>query len=90
MKYKQDFVEYVNGIIESLEPIHYDDFNRKFNFKEGIDITNMNCVITSDDKMSTISLIVSMIERLTNERYAFKIDEDTKIITGIQKFHKNN
>lgn len=84
----KDIVTYLNEIISSLKPITYDEFNNKFEFKDLVDLDNINCIVTKDNKLSTISLLISVIEHLTNERIAFEIDDDTKIIKGVQKIFK--
>lgn len=84
----QNIVDYLNSIIKSLKPITYDEFNKKFEFKELVNLDNINCIVTRDGKLSTISLLISVIEYLTKERIAFEVDDDTKIIKGVQKIYK--
>lgn len=84
----QNIVDYLNNIIKSLKPITYDEFNSKFEFKELVDLNSLDCIVTRDNKLSTISLLISVIEYLTNERIAFEVDDDTKIIKGVQKIYK--
>ncbi len=88
MKNKKNIIEYVNKIFQSVEPITYDEFNKKFEFKKDIDLNRLECIVTRDDKLSHISLVVSIIEHLTGERIAFEIDDNTKVIKGIQKIYK--
>lgn len=85
----QSVVDYLNHIIKALKPIKYDDFNKKFEFKELVDLDKIDCIVTRDGKVSTISLLISVIEYLTNEKIAFEIDDDTKIIKGVKKIFKN-
>lgn len=84
----QNIVDYLNNIIKSLKPITYDEFNSKFEFKELVDLNSLDCIVTRDNKLSTISLLISVIEHLTHERIAFEVDDDTKIIKGVQKIYK--
>jgi hypothetical protein len=76
-------IDLINDVIKNCEPIEYKDWNRKWKFKDGTDLSKFDIIVNKDDEVSTLSLISTITELLCGKHLAFSVDEHG-IIDGVK------